>query len=33
MALRGQAVVRAHHSLDASMARTIAVYEDVLSRR
>jgi glycosyltransferase involved in cell wall biosynthesis len=33
MALRGQAVVRAHHSLDASMARTTAVYEDLLSRR
>jgi glycosyltransferase involved in cell wall biosynthesis len=30
MALRGQALVRARHSLDASMARTTAVYEEVL---
>jgi glycosyltransferase involved in cell wall biosynthesis len=30
MALRGQALVRAHHSLDASMARTTAVYRELL---
>jgi glycosyltransferase involved in cell wall biosynthesis len=33
MARRGQARVRATGSLDASMARTIAVYEAVLARR
>jgi glycosyltransferase involved in cell wall biosynthesis len=30
MARRGQAVVRAHHSLDAAMARTTAVYDELL---
>ena len=30
MARRGQALVRTHHSLDASMARTTAVYEELL---
>jgi glycosyltransferase involved in cell wall biosynthesis len=33
MARRGQALVRTHHSLDASMARTTAVYEELLSPR
>jgi glycosyltransferase involved in cell wall biosynthesis len=30
MARRGQALVQSHHSLDASMARTTAVYEELL---
>jgi hypothetical protein len=30
MAGRGQALVRAHHTLDAAMARTTAVYEELL---
>jgi glycosyltransferase involved in cell wall biosynthesis len=30
MARRGQALVRAHHSLDVAMARTTAVYEELL---
>jgi glycosyltransferase involved in cell wall biosynthesis len=30
MARRGQAIVREHHSLDASMARTAAVYTELL---
>jgi len=33
MARRGQALVRAHHSLDAAMARTIGVYEELLDAR
>jgi glycosyltransferase involved in cell wall biosynthesis len=33
MALRGQALVHAHHTLDASMARTTAVYQALLARR
>jgi glycosyltransferase involved in cell wall biosynthesis len=33
MARRGQALVRERHSLDASMARTITVYEGVLRAR
>ena len=33
MARRGQAVVRARHSLDAAMARTLAVYEELLDAR
>jgi glycosyltransferase involved in cell wall biosynthesis len=32
MALRGQALVRTHHSLDASMARTTGVYEELLGK-
>jgi glycosyltransferase involved in cell wall biosynthesis len=32
MARCGQALVLAHHSLDAAMARTLAVYEAVLAR-
>jgi glycosyltransferase involved in cell wall biosynthesis len=32
MAGRGQALVRAHHSLNATMARTTAVYEELLRR-
>jgi len=32
MARRGQALVREHHSLDAAMARTTAVYEELLAR-
>jgi glycosyltransferase involved in cell wall biosynthesis len=33
MAQRGQAVVQAHHSLDAAMARTTAVYRELLDGR
>jgi len=33
MARRGQALVRTQHSLDAAMARTIAVYEELLDGR
>ena len=32
MARRGQALVRAHHSLDAAMGRTTAVYQELLAR-
>jgi glycosyltransferase involved in cell wall biosynthesis len=32
MARRGQALVQAHHSLDAAMARTTRVYEELLAR-
>jgi glycosyltransferase involved in cell wall biosynthesis len=32
MAARGQSIVREHHSLDASMRRTTAVYEELLTR-
>jgi hypothetical protein len=30
MARRGQSIVRQHHSLDASMVRTTAVYAELL---
>jgi glycosyltransferase involved in cell wall biosynthesis len=32
MARRGQTLVRAQHSLDAAMARTVAVYDELLGR-